>query len=322
MLVASELTEYRLHDLRQRKEMEELQENLRNLAITSTQQDQTYHAAFNGHTSTLHSHSTTQQANHAQILQQIQKTSKKIDLIRADIHQQHQMIRPIMREEYSHVSPLITGQSLETNVEHTTSAQMIQEAHCCISNTDTLTRIFRSELQSVLKPMLEETLTKSIVRNEAMVQHINNVINDMTYELGRYTSEDENSLQRKKTRNEEAKPQHESFWNMSSLANETPSAACVDSTLAHPPSVNNLMQTGRGQVMRKSKYPWWFQGIIGSLQVIVDRELHGAIGLQEYHTYFSVYVYFRPCHIFWPTPGVSMFTLPLQATKDSIRLLL
>lgn len=129
--------------------------------------------------------------------------------------------------------------NIETRLPH-----LLSTAAFHASNSDTLTRIFRTELSNVLQPILESSFTKSEARNEAMTLRMQTSIEDFAHDVGRKATS-EGVFSDMKSAQTQTSSVEESYGPGFSDINADPSSKPLDSTTSSDTTSSDTTMSNR-----------------------------------------------------------------------------
>lgn len=174
-------------------------------------------------------------------------------------------------------------------------------------NADILTRVFRAELETTLKPIVEQTFAKSTVRNEALLRGLAHSIDSLSLDLGRRISK--NSVS--KSTPEENSPRSSKQQDEASCAKSLSDSSSLEQS--NPPQLNNFMDR---RLSPSAASPnknfvtyqggWFFDLRLGTIVIEIESLCRRETQASSYHSYFTIKIHFRPSAYFFGLPGVSL----------------
>jgi hypothetical protein len=276
-----------------------------------------------------------QENDHAELLTQSRTISSQINAVQASSTHEHESIASgisrqsmllnrklstidnkssmIVRKMQKAETALgdIQSQTQRMRSQYTKSinclAADVHEIHtqttCIASSVDMAAKILREELRTTLKPIVEQAFTTSNSCNEARIQRMEDLIQQVAHDMGDYTH-----AQRSK-----AKPnvtsQQLGLSHISCDYRSDHSTHQSGKTLDSKSMTKFGRHTESGLYNMVSTYKrrWFRKWKIGSLEVETIQITRRTDGSPQSNSTISIQIHFRPRQSFLSIPGISIF---------------
>lgn len=170
------------HDIRIRKQISDVNATVKNECHTIAQTQESTRRSITADLSSLHQDMCRRLEENDQSLRNIQQNTAALLSTQSDLSQRRiEQLHGVADESASGLSAVV-------------SSTMIS-----VLDIGALTKIFRAEVRSVLKPIVEQSFSKSEIQNEFVMSRLSSMIDGMSNELGRHTSRQSNADEKSAT---------------------------------------------------------------------------------------------------------------------------
>jgi hypothetical protein len=246
---------------------------------TSTQQHATTHAAIHERATRITKQLNEAESRHAVMLEKMHSSCDNLGKFKEETYR---------RFDRSQQSLHVIDQSLQ-DIQATTMFSA--------PSVDTMTKVFRNEMQSFLHPILEQSFTRSEARNEALLERMERLVGTVALELGRdanqTTSQDWNAAC------VESVAAREDIHHM-----DVKDTACERSNGNYTPTMYNDLESPF-QVMESTyRRTWKFDWRIGILRIEIRNKRRRLCGSPQGSIHTEMTIQFSPRQTLVPLPGI------------------